>query len=229
MPEESPTLPPSVSTAHRNAAVLLLLGFAVTIAAMAIHPVAHTHELDGFLREMNEGQLLNRGAHALAIAGICVVFCGFIGLADAMGLRLAAVRCGLVAMGVGVVALIAAATINGQILTNVAVRYAELEPAKQEPARALLVFCMAANHACDHLGVIGMSAAVALWSIVFLSRGRSTRTLGILGVIGGIIPVVALLAGQLPMTVHGFGAFVLVQAVWGVMAALWLLRGGRQG
>lgn len=201
----------------------------MTIAAMAIHPVAHTGELAGFLREVADGELLNRGAHSLAIAGICVVLCGFVGLAGAMDLRLTAVRCGLVAMGVGIVALIGAATINGQILTNIAVRYVDVEPAKQEAARGLLMFCHAANLACDHLGVIGMSAGIVAWSIVFLHRGRSTRTLGILGVVGGIVPVVALLAGQLPMTVHGFGAFVLVQAVWGVMAAVWMLRGGWQG
>ena len=88
---------------------------------------------------------------------------------------------------------------------------------------------MAANHACDHLCIVGMSAGIAAWSLVFLARGRSTRVLGILGVVGGIIPVVALLAGQLPMTVHGFGAFVMVQAIWGVMAALWMLRGGWKG
>jgi hypothetical protein len=44
------------------------------------------------------------------------------------------------------------------------------------------------------------------------------------GCVVGAGAVVALLSGRLPMNVHGVGAFVLAQAVWGVAVAVLLMR-----
>lgn len=208
----------------RGSALCMFIGTAIILAAMSVHPTAHTHEIAGFFRETADGALLNRAVHGSAITGLWLSFCGQCGLALALGLRRPIVRLGLVFAMVGAFVLTGAATANGVVLPWLAERYAEANAATQESARPLLVLVTAANRACDHIGIVALGLGLAAWSVVLL-RSTATRALAIAGFICGVGPIVALFIGQLPMTVHGFGLFAVIQGLWIVAAGI-ALRGG---
>ena len=69
------------------------------------------------------------------------------------------------------------------------------------------------------------SVAVMMWSGALAMRPGTMRAIGIAGLVAGAAPVAALAAGHLPMSIHGFGAFVLVQAAWYLAVAVQLLHG----
>lgn len=92
-----------------------------------------------------------------------------------------------------------------------------------ESIRPILAFCMEANHACDFIGVFGLSLALAAWSCSLWRDG--VRGLAVVGLAAGIGAPALLLLGKLPMSVHGFGAFVLAQTVWMVGVGFQMWRG----
>lgn len=208
----------------RGSALCMFIGTAIMLAAMSVHPTAHTHDLATFFRETADGALLNRGVHGSAVAGMWISFCGQCGLALALGLRRPVVRLGLIFVMTGTIVLTGAATANGVILPGLAERYVEANAATQESARPLLVLVTAANRACDHIGIVALGLGLAAWSVVLL-RSSATRPLAIAGFICGIGPIIALFIGKLPMTVHGFGLFALIQGLWIVAAAIALRNG----
>lgn len=228
-----PTEPaPEISLASqredRGSALCLFIGTAIMLAAMSVHPTAHTHDLATFFRETADGALLNRAVHGSAITGLWISFCGQCGLALALGLRRPVVRLGLIFVMAGTIVLTGAATANGVILPWLAERYVDANAATQESARPLLVLVTAANRACDHMGIVALGLGLAAWSVVLL-RSAATRPLAIAGFICGIGPIVALFIGKLPMTVHGFGLFALIQGLWIVAAGIALRKGVVRG
>lgn len=208
----------------RGSALCMFIGTGIILAAMSVHPTAHTHDLATFFRETADGALLNRVVHGSAIFGMWISFCGQCGLALALGLHRPIVRLGLIFALVGAIVLTGAATANGVILPWLAERYVEADAATQQSARPLLVFTTAANRACDHIGIVALGLGLAAWSVVLL-RSPATLALAIAGFICGVGPIVALFIGKLPMTVHGFGLFALVQGLWIIAAGIALRTG----
>ena len=64
---------------------------------------------------------------------------------------------------------------------------------------------------------------------VLVGRDRAATCgiggVGVMGLIVAGLPLIALVAGYLPMDIHGFGGFVLVQSLWYLAIAAQLVRG----
>ena len=74
------------------------------------------------------------------------------------------------------------------------------------------------------LGVVALSAAVLLWSVVLAHYAGASRLVGLLGIVAAAAPPLFMFAGHLPMNVHGFGAFILTQSIWYLAVAVLLIR-----
>lgn len=209
----------------RTSGIVLACGSITMLVFMAMHPSPHAHDSNGLISELAAGAVFNGTVHGVLMGTLAVVLLGMVGFAEQLGLRRIIVRGGLTAYAIGVVALIGAATVNGFIVPAVAARYAGDDPGVLDRIRALLVLCHEMNQACDHLGIVALSAAALLWSLELLRRGGASRAIGVLGLICGLLPPAALFAGRLPMNVHGFGGFVLLQTIWYLAIAVQLIRG----
>lgn len=216
----------SASSDTRTAGVILVATSVLMVGFMAMHPTAHTHELAGFAAEAASGSVRNGIVHGALIAIQGVMLLALLGLADRLGMRRPMVRAGIIAYGAGAIAGMAAATINGFIVPGLAAKYVDTNPATLEQLRPMLVLCMVANGVCSRIDVVGVSGATVLWAIVLAHFSGSSRVIGVTALVCGIVPLAALTAGRLPMNLHGFGAFVLLQAIWCIAAGLWLIRGG---
>src|SRR5262245_5625841 len=100
----------------RPAGVALAVASLLTVAFMAHHPTVHAHGPAGFVEEVTRGALVNGVVHGSLIALVGVFVYGFTGLASRLGMNSALARAGLVAYGMGAIALVAAALANGFIL-----------------------------------------------------------------------------------------------------------------
>jgi hypothetical protein len=68
------------------------------------------------------------------------------------------------------------------------------------------------------------SGAVMLWSVAILRSHTLARSVGIYGVVIAPIIVVAVGSGHIALDVHGFGAVILLQAIWFISAGTSLWR-----
>jgi hypothetical protein len=109
----------------------------------------------------------------------------------------------------------AAALVNGFVVAEFVGRYQGRPEGEFQTARYVLAFAHAVNQVCSRAAVLALSAAAAAWSAVLVRRPGPPRRVGALGCVAGGLPAVALVAGRLPMNVHGMLALVVAQTVWG--------------
>lgn len=209
----------------RGSALVLIITSVLMVAFMAIHPTLQSHELHDVVTGLSRVAVFNGFVHGTLCALAVLSIVGYWGLSERLGLGWTLVRAGLAFYAFSIVAGVLAGTINGFVITALAKSYKQVPPEKWEAVRPLLVLCHEANAALARMDVVGGSLAIFAWSIALAHRSGSARWLGWMGLVIGVAPVAALALGKLPMTVHGFGAFVVLQAVWGVMAGVHMLRG----
>jgi hypothetical protein len=146
---------------------------------------------------------------------------GFAHFALRRGLGRSAILAGLIAYFIGFAADLGAGTINGFIVPELAARGASLS------GRDVFLFAWEANQALARLGVFATAAAFVLWSIDFLSRsGAEPKTVGVLGLLAGLVPAGLLATGTTDMHVAGAFAAYAAFAAWGVVVGQHLLRNG---
>lgn len=209
----------------RAAGAALAVASVLTVALMANHPHVHAHDPAEFIDATSRQAPANAFVHGSLIALMGVLVFGYSCLSSRLGMGSPCVRAGLIAYLLGVVAVIPAALTDGFLISEFVARF------RDRPAQDLLVMkhvltlCGLAIRVASRMWVVATSAAVLLWSAHLVGTTGSARAVGILGCVAGAAPVVALASGYLPMNVHGVGAFVLVQAVWGVAVGILLIRG----
>lgn len=209
----------------RGAAIVLIVTSVLMVVFMAMHPTLHSHELNEVVTGLSRMAVFNGFVHGTLCALAVLTIVGYWGLCERLGMGWTIVRAGLVFYVFSMVAGVLAGTINGFVISGLAKAYEQAPPEKWEAVRPLLVLCHEANAALARMEVVGTSLAIFAWSVALAHRAGPARWLGWMGLLIGVAPVVALAMGRLPMTVHGFGAFVLGQAVWSVVAGVQMLRG----
>jgi hypothetical protein len=202
-------------------ALCIAAGSVLSVALMLFHPTTAGSGAAA-IEEMAREAARSGWVHGGLVALLALLLAGYAGLAHALGPRSPAVRAGVVAYLLGVLLLSGAALVNGFVVPRLAARYAGLPDPEIQPLVPLLRLCFQTNQTLAQAGTIALSAAIAAWSAVLLRRARA---IGALGLFVGAAPIVGLVSGHLRLHLHGMGAVVLAQAVWGVCVAVWLARG----
>ena len=202
---------------------LLVAGNAAGIITMVLHPVGGHGLLSP--TEMQRLATLDRVVHGFALFGVAMVFLGVLALTRRLSagtanrLPLAA----LVVFGFAAVAIMSAAAMSGFVGADILSRMVEGDP-KLESRRMLLDYTFRLNQAYSAIYVVGVCVAIMLWSAAMLRTRLFSRGLGVYGLVLGPLILAALFGGNLPLDVHRFGIVVFAQAVWFIVAGIWLGR-----
>lgn len=229
-----PTGDVSATRFAQTTGAILIATSALSILFMLMHPTSHAHSMSEFAAEAARGIPGNGPVHGILVTLAAIIGSAFLCFAEVIAPRQAVARLGAFLYLIGTLAGIGAGLINGFIVPSFAAAYADrptvIETVSQTaipldvqigPALRL---CATTNATLATVDVIGLSVAAILWGAVLVARRGLPRVLGAVGLIAGLVPLVLLSGGHLPMNVHGFGLFVLVQSVWGVAAGAFLLR-----
>ena len=207
----------------RIAGIVLVATTLLSILMMLHHPTAATHEPASLAADIASKATLSRVVH-----GVLIAIVGFELYASAVFAGLitpgrSAARAGFVAYAIGAGAMMGAALISGFVVSSLAGYYAgTADPA---PFVDFARLSMAGNQALANLGVIAMSVAIVLWAIALLHDHARGRWLAIVGIVTGLAPAIALLAGAIHLDVHGMLLVVVAQAIWNLAAGAELIRG----
>jgi len=204
---------------ERTSGILLIAGALAGVVVMALHPTAHGVMAPGSGASVGH---LNRMVHGLAIAAAPVVFFGLVGLGRRLGpgdLTTAA----LVACGFGATAILGAAIASGFVATEVIEWVRDGEGLARENGHLLLDYTSLWNQAFAKVYAAAMSAGILLWSAAIVSTGRMARSIGYAGIAIGAAALLGILSGHVRMSIHGFGAIVVLHAVWMVAVGIALI------
>lgn len=201
------------------ASAILSLGFAM------VHPQLTAHELDAVLRQMIAGAAFNGWVHGVLMALYVILASGLLGFSRILGLDRPLVSLGMVAYGVGIIAMMGAAVINGFALSLFAGRYAAIKPEQANAVAASINAMGSISGTWAGVGAVASSMAILVWSIALLRLGGGWRVTGVIGMAIGAATSVMLISGTIILNVHGFMLLVFSQSIW-IVAIGYLLLGG---
>jgi len=221
--QDDTTNPAESDRDARIAGIVLIAVPLLSILMMAHHPSASSHDPAALVAEIAEKATLSRIVHGVLIALMGAELFAFIAFCRRLGFDRSAVRAGFVAYSIGTGAMIGAALISGFIVSDLAAHYVQQASGDATSFVDLSRLAMTGNQALAKLGVIAMSAAIVLWSVALL-RGERDRWVAIAGLVAGLAPAIALVAGVIRLDVGGMTIVVICQAVWIVIVGIQLVR-----
>jgi hypothetical protein len=212
-------------TYTRTYGALLLACALLSLLVAAHHPGPEAHDAAGMLRALAARSGMIEGVHGALLAIFAIELAGWYGFARLLGIHRPLAAAGLILMGLGGVAMIAAGTINGFAVPSFASAYANASPADAAVAAKVLRLCWALNQALASLGAVAMGGAILLWSLALIGRGGSSRLVGLGGAIAALAIAGGIVSGLLHLHVGGFILFTALLSLWTAAVALLMLTG----
>ncbi len=208
---------------NRLGGIALILGAVSGMMTMSLHPVTGGHPITP--AQFEKLAALMVGVHVLAIAGIPLSFLGALALTRHLVSPGRVAIAGLVVYGLGLVAVMIAPAISGLVGTEI-IRHMIARAPGNEQWRTLMEYNFLINQAFARIFVVASCAAIVLWSFVMVKRRLLSAGLGIYGLLLGPVLVIGMISGGLNLDVHGFGLITFSQAIWFIVAGVFLLRSG---
>ena len=129
----------------------------------------------------------------------------------------------LVIYGFATVAVMIAATLSGLVAIPVLQKMVE-QPQASAQWQGFATYSGLLNQAFARIYTLLASIAIALWSVAIVRSRTLPRAAGIYGLVIAPVIFVAVASGHVRLDVHGFGAVVLLQAIWSIAVGAALYR-----
>jgi len=191
---------------------------------MAHHPSVHAADVAQALVQLRALSAAAAWVHGVLIALMLAGFFALTEFAWQRGITRPAIRAGLIAYAVGVVAMTGAALVDGFVTPRVAMLSPGVSATDLQVTAQLLKLCMLFNQALASLGAVAMSVGITAWSLDLLRGAGAQRALGVFGMAIGLGSAGALILGALQLDVHGMMRVLLLQVIWTTGVGVLLLR-----
>jgi hypothetical protein len=189
----------------------MIAGAVMGLVTMAFHPTGGGHAA------------LSLAVHALALAATPLALYGGWVLTRRLSAGGPLAELALAFYGLSAAATLLATTASGFLASDLIAQAAALRGEARAAADAVLRYNWALNQAFSKVLVAASSVAIGLWSVEILRTRLMRRATGVLGCVVAVLTLLALFSGHLRLDVHGFGAVVLAQAVWLILAGAELM------
>lgn len=208
----------------RIAGATLAAASALAVLAMSHHPSAHGDTANEWVSEMARVGGLSRGVHAAMIGAVVATWLALDAWSDARGGR-GAVRVAARLYGLGALAMIGAALVNGFAVDTLAARALAGGLEAMDDAVRVIPLTWALNQTLAGFGVFAMCGAIAAWSLdLWQVPGTLARLAAGYGVMMALAACGAFALGLFTLNVGGMGAVVVAQAVWYVLMGVVMWR-----
>ena len=190
----------------------MVAGAVMGLVTMGFHPTGGGHAA------------LALAVHALAITAAPIAFYGGWVLTRRLSADGPLSELALAFYGLSAVATLLATTASGFLASDLIAQVAAAQGEARAAAAAVLHYNGAWNQAFAKVLVAASSVAIGLWSMEIVRTRLMRRATGILGCVVAAGVLLILFSGRLTLDVHGFGAVVLAQAIWLILAGVELRR-----
>lgn len=190
------------------------------ITVMAVHPTSHELLTPG---KFTMVAALGEAVHIFAIITTTIAFLGALALARYLDSPNRLAMSALAIYGFAAVAIAIAGTLSGLVAIPVLQKLVD-QPQSAAQWHGFAEYSGLLNQAFARIYTILTSIAIALWSVAIVRSRKLPRAAGIYGLV--IAPVIFLVvaSGHVRLDVHGFGAMVLLQAIWSIAVGAALYR-----
>ena len=209
----------------RGAGFAIVLSALASLVAVALDSQAQGSDPLAILQSMVRIRESHQLVHIVAMACIGGLMVGFTVLSQRLGLRRAPVLVALIAYGAGSMLMLVATVIDGFISTDMAALFATRTPdAVRTGYWMIQAVAGVALTDIARVAWVCQSVAAVAWSLALLRDAGLARKAGVIGLATGALPGVAVVAAGSRMTATVVVGILLVQALWNLTAAAYLLR-----
>ena len=214
-----------MNTPSRAAGIAIIASAIASIAAVALDSMASGKDALTIMRSMIALQQSHQLVHIVAMACLGGLMFGYTVLSQQLGLKRAPVLLGLIAYAMGTMLMLIATVIDGFIGTDLAVMFVGKSP---EAVKAGYWMIQAASNVVlidiARVSWVFQSVAAVCWAVALLGERGYLRAVGVLGLVVGALPAIAVCLAGSNMTEMVVVGILLLQAVWNIAAASVLLR-----
>lgn len=207
-----------INDTDRMSGLALILGSLAGIVTMTLHP--SPTNLDQIVKSMT----LITATHTLALIGIPLQMCGFLGLTRRLIADKVLAPAGMAVFAFGTAAVLCAGVLNGFAVPSLVAQHADADTETMRVVRVVLDYNHALNAAFARVFMTATPVAVILWSLAILRTRTLPRWLAIFGLVASLAGLAALIGGVLGVDVRRFGIFVFGYSAWAIVAGVTLFR-----
>ena len=212
----------------RAAGVLMLASAVISIVFVALDPEVAATTSRAILEGFVANGPLHRAVHAVELACVLGLALGFTSLAARLGTQRPAVRGATIAYLAGSLAMVAAAVTDGFISADVASYYLRAGHSVDTGREMIhLVYVVVQDFAA--VAWLLQSTGVLAMAGTMLREGGLPRIVGVLGLVSGLVPPIAIVATWPVMDGGVVIGVLLAQLVWNVAASAFLMRRAPRG
>jgi hypothetical protein len=186
-----------------------------TLTLLANHPMAGAHTLADLIKAGTRNQFVDGLVHGGFIATLSVLIVCFVFLSRALGMARVAVVAAFVAFCIGCGALIGSMILDGFVIPAIAVRFSAMGSADAlTRAETLLILCGTLIRFLMPMGLLFQGVAMLRWSSAIVGSRGWRLAVGMLGVVGGVLLIGAMLAPLPRLAEHVLLGGIVVLAAW---------------
>lgn len=212
-----------MQTDTRPHGIALGTGAILIVITMALHPVG------GDIEHLQRIIPVAMATHALAIFSIPLMLFGFWGIFVAVGRGGFFATWALMVAGLGLVAVMLAAAVNGLALPLFIQHYAGAVPETTAAIKPILLYNYSLNHAFDYIYIVSACLSSILFSISILKGNCAIPIwVGYCGIVAGVTGVAVLVSGFVLVDLRGFRLFVFAYVLWLFVAAYFMAMRRRE-
>jgi hypothetical protein len=213
------------ATRARAAGIAIVTSALASIAAVALDSSASGKDALTVMQSMIALQQSHQLVHAVAMACLGGLMFGFTVLSQELGFKRAPVLLGLIVYAMGTMLMLIATVLDGFIGTDLALMFVGKSP---DAVQAGYWMIQAASGVVlidiARVAWVCQSVAAVCWAIALLGERGHRRAVGMLGLVVGPLPALALVIAGARMTDMVVVGILLMQALWQIGAATVLLR-----
>ncbi len=217
--------PATETGSARLAGIVIIASAIASILAVAMDGMASGADALAILQSMVRLQQSHQNVHVVAMSCLGGLMFGFTVLSQRLGLQRAPVLAGLIAYGFGSMLMLIATVIDGFISTDIAAMFVGKSP---EAVKVGYWMIQAASGGAlvdlARVSWVFQSVAAVCWSLALLGQQGFARKAGMVGLVVGALPALAVAVVGANLTESVVVGILLLQAAWQLTAAAVLLR-----
>lgn len=203
---------------YKSAGCSLILGAALAIVTMVLHPAG------GSIEHILKISDVITITHALAIFCLPLILFGFYGLSykllDKRRLSILA----LMIISFGLVAAMFAAVVNGLTMPYFLGQYAENLDQNRTVLHPIMRYSFSINKPLDYIFIVACCLAIAIYSVIIIKSSQFPKWIGYFGILLLSFAIIGGLTGFVFTSLTGFRIVVFSLAAWILISGISLVR-----
>ena len=201
-----------ISRQLRGLAAAFTICALASLMLLANHPGGNPRSFADLIKDEAAHQVIDGVVHGGFVITLVALIVCFVFLSRLLGLAKSSVVIGLVCFCVGSSALIASMVLDGFATPAIAVRFAGADDL--QPAKTLFILIGTLIRFLMPMGLLFQFVAMLSWSWAIVKRPGLGRAVGLLGLVVGILFIVAIFAIPTAMAAHVILGGLALQAIW---------------